>query len=603
MSTTRRSWMMALCLLVAFSIVLGCSAPSRLLGGSPLATLAGELPGIVEPPAGPGAQPGGEAPSTAPGLTPGETPAQEPLVVTHQGGDFSIYSLDGALVETRPAGGLDYARPNTAQAVGESIYYVDSGGSSLGGVVRRVTSDGVETLDYTAGEAMASVTFAVSADEARIAWTHSTYEAAGVVSRLWVANLDGSDIRLAVESDVNDGIAEYFALEAVRWAGEDLVYAWQVTGIGGYILFFGWSSLYLYDPPAGTSTALVPLEGEGAGPCWYALSPDGSHAAGGCGSEGMKERELGSGREAAFPLLADQGQQGAAAYSPSGARLAYGVARGEYENESGRVLVRMSRGEDPATISTQTPGYFERVLWVDEDRMVVGYSAGEPSAVDLLHVDGTRSPIGGGRLIGLLQPAPAAPAASGEGLPDQVNRQQLRITRLTANGDIAGPGIRVVVHNPGPEDVTTSIPCGYFFQPDDAGDQRLMVVQPVSAVVPAGGEVTLTVFVVCIDSAKASPDDGATYTLGGSESGDLLKLAQCACGENLAGSLDPFEGIGLMTAGWMIGEGQSFSEMRAEAEAAEGALGDIWGEGADQMLSMFEGLSGAWFDRCGIPEP
>ena len=603
MSTKRRRWMMTLCMLVALSVVLGCAAPSRLLGGSPLATLVGELPGVDESPPGTGAEPGGAGPLPGPGPMPGGMPAQEPLVVTHQGSDFTIYSLDGARMETRPASGLDYARPNTAQAVGESIYYVDSGGSSLGGVVHRVTSAGVEALDFTAGEEMASVTFAVSADESRIAWTHSTYEAAGVVSRLWIANIDGSDARLALESDPADGIEEYFALEAVRWDEGDLIYAWQVTGIGGYILFFGWSSFYRYDPAAGTTTPLVPLEGEGAGPCWYALSPDGSRAAGGCGSDGMKERELSSGSETAFPVLADQAQQGGAAYSPSGARFAYAIARGNPDDELGQVLVRQSQDEEAIVLSTQTPGYFERILWVDEDRMVVGAAQNEGGSVDLLSIDGTRSTIGEGRLIGLLQPAPAAPAAVGEGLPDQVNRRQLLITRLTANGDIAGPGIQVVVHNPGPDDITTTIPCGFFFQPDDPSDQRLMVVQPVSAVVPAGGEVTLTVFVVCIDSAKASPDEGASYTLGGSQSGDLLKLAQCACGENLADSLDPFQGIGLMTAGWMIGDGQSFGDMRADAEEAEGALGEIWGEGATGMLSMFEEISGAWFDRCQIPVP
>ncbi len=347
MSSHRRSWTLVLGLLVSLAVVLGCSAPSRILGESPLATLVEELPG------GEGLQPGGEespgGQETQPGteLAPGVTEAPEPLVVTHQGSDFNVYSLDGTLVETRSASGLDYARPNTAQVVGESIYYVDSSDTGMGGVVRRVTSDGVETLDFTAGEEMASVTFAVSADERRIAWTHSTYEAAGVVSQLWIANLDGRDAQMVVESDPSDSIEEYFALEAVRWEDGDLIYAWQVTGIGGYILFFGWSSFYRYSPVDNISTPLIPASAEGTGPCWYAVSPDGMYAVGGCGDGGMRERELSSGTDTAFPVLPDQGQQGGAAYSPSGERLAYAIARGNYENESGQVLVRMSRGEDP----------------------------------------------------------------------------------------------------------------------------------------------------------------------------------------------------------------------------------------------------------------
>ena len=119
--------------------------------------------------------------------------------------------------------------------MGESIYYVDSGDTGMGGVIRRVTSAGAETLDFTAAEAMQTITFAVSADETRIAWTHSGYETTGVVSQLWIASLDGSDARLVAESDAADSLEEYFSLEAVRWEDGDLIYAWQVTGIGGYI--------------------------------------------------------------------------------------------------------------------------------------------------------------------------------------------------------------------------------------------------------------------------------------------------------------------------------------------------------------------------------
>ncbi|MCX6071273.1 MAG: hypothetical protein NTU91_10510 [Chloroflexi bacterium] len=598
MSPTRRRWTIALGLLVILAIVLGCSAPSRILGESPLATLVEGLPGDEESQPGSEPTPGGEELQPGGEPTPGETAAPEPLVVTHQGSSFNVYSLDGTLVETRSADGLDYARPNTAQVVGESIYYVDSGGQGLGGVVRRVTSSGVETLDFTAVEDTDTLTFAISEDETRIAWTQAFFGQASRFSKLWIAGIDGSNPQVIVETGPPYDLPEYYALEAVRWVGEDLIYAYQVTGIGGYILFFGWSSFYRYSPADGSSVPLVPASEESAGPCWYAVSPDGQYAVGGCGEGGMRERELSSGTDTSFPVLPDQGQQGGAAYSPSGERLAYAIARGNYEDESGQVLVRLSRGKDPTVLSTQTPGYFERILWADEERMVVGYAEGESNAVDLLTIDGTRTPIGDGRLIGLMQPAPTAAAA---GLPDQVNRGQLKIVRLTANGDIAGPGIKIVVRNPGSEDITTTIPCGFVFEPDDASDQRLMLVQPVTAVVPAGGEVTLTAYVVCIDSGNAAPDDGATYTLGTMQSGDLLKLAQCACGEDLAGSADPLGGMGVMIAGWMIREGASFADV--QAQGGEGASSETFGGTMSGLLDMFAESSESWFDRCNIPSP
>jgi len=587
MSQSRHRSMLVLSVLVSLAMVLGCSLPQQLLGEAVGSAPTAEIPEGVSPP-----------PAT-------EVPAPEPLVVTHQGDVFQVHALDGTLRETRPAAGLDYARPNTAQVVGESIYYLDSAGSSLGGVVRRVTSAGVETLDFTAAEDTDTLTFAVSEDETRIAWTHAFFGQASRFSKLWIAGIDGSNPELIVETGTPDSqpLPEYFALEAVRWMDDgDLIYAWQVTGIGGYILFFGWSSFYRYSPAEGASTPLIPASEEGTGPCWYTLSPDGAYAAGGCGPDGMGEREMASGAETAFPVLPDQGQQGAAAYSPSGDQLAYAVARGNYEDEAGQVLVRLSRDEPPDSVASHSPGYFERILWADEERLVVGYTVGEAGAVDLLNVDGTRSPIGDGRLIGLMRPVATAAAA---GLPDQVNRRELKIVRVTASGEIAGPGIKVVVHNPGPDDITTTIPCGFIFEPDDPTDQRLMVVQPVTAVIPAGGEATLTVYVVCVDSSKEPPDDGATYAPGSMQSGDLLKLARCACREDLAGSLNPFEGMGVMIAGWMISEGMSFAELQAEDSegATSGTFGEAASEAAAGMLEMFEASSTGWFDRCGIPVP
>ena len=110
---------------------------------------------------------------------------------------------------------------------------------------------------------------------------------------------------------------------------------------------------------------------------------------------------------------------------------------------------------------------------------------------------------------------------------------------------------------------------------------------------------------VCIDSNNGAPSEGAGYALGTMQGGDLLRLAQCACAEDLGGGMNPLEGLGVMTAGWMISNGQSFSEMMTSE--SEGALDQVFGEGGSEafagMLAFLEDPADEWLDRCGIQVP
>lgn len=339
-----------------------------------------------------------------------EAPLPDPLVVTYQDPTFSLYQLDGTLVETRPADGMNYPRPNTAQVGGQDVFYVYTSPSDFSSVVRRVSSSGSEDLAFTASDVMGSLSFAVSPDGSRIAWAQTISGPNVPFSRLWVANIDGSGQTLVADSETETEFADYFVLEPVTWlANGDLVYAWQITGIGGYILFFGWSSLYQYSPDTAAITPLAPLLSDSQGPCWSGITSDGAYAVSSCGGPGqMLERATATGVETLFPLLADQGQAGAGAYSPSGDQLAYGIARSDYNNEAGQVILVASRGGAPVSIASHAPGYFHRIFWVAEDRMVVGVSGMDANqmSVDLLRTDGTRTPIGEGTVIGLMTPAP-----------------------------------------------------------------------------------------------------------------------------------------------------------------------------------------------------
>ncbi len=393
MRRTRTVRIVAFCLLLAG---LACSLP---VPSTPAVTEVVPMPG-TEPP-----------PVTVPPLVTVPPPVAEPLVVTHQGEEFHLYNLDGTPAGAWPAAGLGWVREGTAQVVGDSIYYVDSGGASLGGVVRRVSAGGVEELSFTAAESLASLTFAVSPDGSRIAWSHSAWDAAGNTSKLWISAIDGTGQTLVVQSTPDDGIDDFYVLEPVTWTSDgNLIYAWQISGIGGYILYFGYSTLGLYYPATGSSVELVGFDVSPGAPCWNSLSPDAAFAIGSCitgsGVPGMRERDLGSGAEHIFPVWPeDQGQDGAGTYSPSGARVAYSIARGNMDDEAGHIMVASHLGADTTLVASVDGGTFDRLLWVDEDRIAAGYWSGDTNGVDLIRLtDLARTPLGAGRLVGLLWP-------------------------------------------------------------------------------------------------------------------------------------------------------------------------------------------------------
>ncbi len=539
-------------------------------------------------------------PASKPSVVP-EAAGVEPVLVAQVDSEFHLYSLEGALLESRPADGLDFARPNTAQVVGQDIYYVFSEPQAQTSVVRRVGPTQTEDLEFTQSSQGASLAFTVSPEGERIAWANTAWEGAAPVSQLRLADIRGEGTVLVAETDPKDEINEWFVLEPVEWLADgDLVFAWQATGIGGYILFHGWSSLYQYSPASDTTDAIAPVQEEVGAPCWTDLSQDGAHAAGACGPESeVIELNVASGLETPLPVLPAQGQAGTAAYSPSGGGLAYAIARSDPEDEAGQVVVRSGGGQMPAVVATQAPGYFERLIWIDEQRMAVGTWAEAAASVEVVGLDGSRSPVGAGRLVGIMR---RADQVSEDSLQSQIERGELDLQANTATGDIGGPGLTLVVYNPGQEEVLTLIPCGSVFAPTGGGAQQLMTVQETRASVPAGGETTLTAYVICIEADQSIPGEGTPYVFSSMADGTLGEFAACVCQENLQDSQNPLDALSVQMAGWMITEGGGFSEL-LESDSG-GALGEFLGSEAASALSGFlgfvEGPALDRLERCGI---
>jgi len=381
--------------MLLIAAMLACNLPSP---STPSAT-------EVEPPLETAALPPTSEPPLPTFEPPTAEPPPDPLVAVHQGDHFHIYALDGSLVETRLATGMDtWSHTNSYQVVGDAIYYVDSGGDGLGGNVKRVTAAGVEDLAFTTVPDLAILKFAVSDDQSMIAWAAGEWGN----SELWTSDINGGGAQLIIQSDPSLGLEDFYVLESYRWTVDgDLLFVWQISGIGN-LVYFGYSSMYRYSPATGEIAALCEAPVGGGMPCWSIVSQDGLYLVGTCMGEseipGVREREVSTGIETVLPILPNQNQVGSAAYSPSGSRLAYAYVRGGMDDIDGYIAVRLNPGEDPQCIVSVLDGCFRNIYWVDEDRLVVQGSEAEITRIYLLTLDGVLTPIAEGELVGLMQP-------------------------------------------------------------------------------------------------------------------------------------------------------------------------------------------------------
>jgi hypothetical protein len=339
----------------------------------------------------------GVATEAVPVASPTVAPEADIAAVVVQPNSIELYRLDGTPAGSWDAPGIDWPRPDWVQVVGASVYYVDDTGQ-----LRAVSAQGTAEFAFTASPNL--MAFAVSPDEAWLSWATTSY-GDKLESQLWMAAIDGSGKRLVAQSDPQDEIADWFALEPVSFAADGrLVYSWQITGIGGYILFFGYSSLYSYDPATTVVTPLAPLLSDSTGPCWNNVRSDLAYAVGYCyGAEGdlaMRERDLATGEDLVFPSFPDQGQAGAAAYSPSGHRLAYAIARGNPDDEAGQIIVRLEPAGEGVPFASISNGYFHLLYWLDEERLLAGGSEGGVDRVYRVGLDGSVTPVAEGRLAG-----------------------------------------------------------------------------------------------------------------------------------------------------------------------------------------------------------
>ena len=250
---------------------------------------------------------------------------------------------------------------------------------------------GVKPLAFVnhSSEGFASFTGA-SAPQGEVAWDHwATASATGTVkSEIFVADSDGSKLRsvLTLSSDQ--------VLHVVRFSpdGQTLFYSQEPLGLGGYIPFSsGVSDLFELDLASGTSRQLVPAAAAGV-ICLDDFAPDVSLVALHCNGKtiDLLDTTTGTIGQITAPAgAADWQAHGDARLSPNQSRVAYGLARGDPNNEQGWVAVSDSLTGTSHLVATAPAGdYYSVKGWLNDSTLVL-QSWGTQPGVWVVQADGS----------------------------------------------------------------------------------------------------------------------------------------------------------------------------------------------------------------------
>ncbi len=314
-------------------------------------------------------------------VPPTQQPSETPTAPTALRG-FAIYDRQNGEVRgydlgtkaelfKYPIPGSSYFNPGQIQLVGETLFYFSAQDQTVLQVNKNISTK----LNFLPKDV--ALAFAVSEDGTQIAWGTYIQGNTNPGSELWVANVDGSGVKKIASIDPATN-SKWLVLRPFKWLDDGrLLFIYAPTGIGGYILFYSFAGISVYDPAASSNpvTSLLSPDAPGSGIlCVNGVSPDLKIAVTTCGSQTQGQivlRDLASDKLTAIPLLPEQVQAGSTLYSPSGALLAYAVARGQQDNEAGKAAVVPAEGGQPQVIASFSGGYVQVVGWVDEDRLLL----------------------------------------------------------------------------------------------------------------------------------------------------------------------------------------------------------------------------------------
>ena len=251
-----------------------------------------------------------------------------------------------------------------------------------------VGPQGAKSLDFVKpiGQGFASYTGPDA--PGRLAWDNWTGNSdTGLLdSQIIVSGLDGSQAAPALKESGDH------VLHVIRWAadGQHLYFSREPLGLGGYILFAGFSNLSVLDVASGATTVIVP-DGAAGVICLDDFTSDESQVAHHCVPQAISILSPAASSLTQVqppPEVSEFGQHGDARFSPDGSRLAFALARGEPDNEQGWVAVSNGVTGAAHLVATSDPAdYFSVWGWLDAQTLVLQSHAATPG-IWLVSADG-----------------------------------------------------------------------------------------------------------------------------------------------------------------------------------------------------------------------
>jgi hypothetical protein len=271
-------------------------------------------------------------------------------------------------------------------------------------VVKRAPSGGPgEALEFTRATGLHSQgRFIVSVDGQRLAWSDVQPDDAfpgAYASSVYVANVDGSDLRTLLDGHVDDQgrIAEPVSFSA---DGETLFMALQMYGIGGHWLGFHalYDSLWALPLDGGEPLAIYECRDHGLSICIGDWTADGQLLA--VVDQGAAEIRIVSadGSVVASVTPAETEFIGYPAFAPDGTVAIYSTTVAEHPDGYGvpgaaTIELLAPPYDGPAQIVVSGEHLWPFLRWFDNERLLVSnrkeiYSAFSAGQIDVVHRSG-----------------------------------------------------------------------------------------------------------------------------------------------------------------------------------------------------------------------